>query len=425
MKVVIADKIYTEIKNLKFNLQADITGSKVAINEFTVAIKTLDVIGFGDFAYLYDDKDRLWAKYWITEVERQNEDFVYITAQSLLLLMDRATMPAKYYDGVSVGTVLAEIFGYVPQIESVIDVSFGDRTITGFCKEQSARERLQNVCFVIRAYVKTYFTDKVEILPVDETTSYVPANKTFATPSVKYGNFTSAVQVTAYTYTEGTPQSTDKWVSADNTTYYIQTTQSTVLRNTDVPETVPENVVTFDKCTLVNPQNVSEIISRLAKYYFKRLETTAEIVDGGEYLPAQNLTVNSGVGKELLTGFVSSCSFTFGHSSKAKITIAQSDTVTGVTLNLVYEYDGQKIGGGSYLFPAGYVYSIQNPYIDAVSGGHRFIYRPINTAATGTLGASDTDDTEEYAVALDYSNRVLEIISVDSATQTDKEVKIK
>ena len=99
MIVKINNIIYTQIRNLSFSPETDITGSSLPVNQFFVEIKTTDVIGVGINAYLYDDDGDMWAKYWITESVVVDEGWYKVTAQSIILLLDRFTLPAVVYSG--------------------------------------------------------------------------------------------------------------------------------------------------------------------------------------------------------------------------------------------------------------------------------------------------------------------------------------
>jgi len=424
MKIKIGSTTYTKIEDLKFDPSADITGTSVEINQFSASIKTTDSISFGDYAYLYDDSDNLWAKYWITEVEAVNDGFLDIIAQSFILLLDRITLPAKMYTGAAVSDVLTDIFSSAPKAAYSLDPSFTSQTISGFCKEQTARERFQWVCFVIGAYVKTYFTDKIEILPVLETETAVPINKTYYKPSITYGDFVTAVKITAYTYEVGDPKTTDTYVTPDNETYYIQTTQTFTLKNAEVPETAAENVIEVSDVTIVTPENVSAILSRLSKYYFKRIEASAEVIDNGEYQPAQKLLINVNTKGRMVSGYATDFSFSFGHSQKATIKLMQTDNVSGVKLSITYTGNGQTIGSAVYYYPAGYEYEIENPYFDVMQGADRYVFIPDNEYAKGTMGKSDTNITENESPALRYTDftngrKLLYVFSVDEVKESE------
>lgn len=426
MKIVIGNATYTQIKELSFAPETDVTGSSIPVNQFMVQIHTTDVIGVGVNAYLYDDNDDLWAKYWITESVIPQEGWVKIKAQSIIVLLERFTLPAVVYNAELIADVLQSIFApiysvYPSDTWYVLDNALSSVTITGYCPEQKARDRLLWVVFTVGAYVKTYFNQYVEIEPLDNTQITIPESETFWKPEINYTDYVTAVKVRAYTYTQGTPQTVDKWVQVGND-YYIQTYQDYTLTNPDVPVTAVENVKSIEKVTIVNENNVSAILSHLAQYYFKRIEVSADVLNDGDYLPADKVLVSTG--DRLIGGYIKSATFTFGHASKSTIKIVQSDEVDAANLTIQYMYDGNILRQNKYLMPVGYVYSISNPYIDLVYDDHRMIFRPLAAAATGTVVSGGVTDQEQMDVAIDAYEQEVYIIDVDSASESNEVVSI-
>ena len=330
------------------------------------------------------------------------------------------------YSNTSASSIISAIFSGLSG-EYSLDSSFASMTISGYCPKQSARERLQWVCFCIGAYLKTFFADKIYILPVDTSVSVVPIDKTFWKPAVAYGDYVTAVQATVYTYTLGTPQNTDKWVQVGND-YYIQTSQDVVLSNPNAPVTANENVVSVSDVTIINSSNISSILSLLSTYYFKRGEIDAEIINNREYAPGDKVTIPINE-EDLMSGYIKSASFTFGLQAKSKIKLIQTDKVSGALLRIIYQHDGAEIGRNDYYFPLGYSYSIQNRYPDLIEGYGgsyiRTVYYPLQTHATGTVSQAETIDTEECNKALvqygeDNSLYILSVDEVGSTTQSGK-----
>jgi hypothetical protein len=66
MYIVIGTTTYTEISDLTFAPETDVTGSSVPVNELWASIRTDDAIEIGERVSLYDDLDQLWCKYWVT-----------------------------------------------------------------------------------------------------------------------------------------------------------------------------------------------------------------------------------------------------------------------------------------------------------------------------------------------------------------------
>lgn len=427
MKVKINDIVYTQIRNLSFSPETDITGSSLPVNQFFVEIKTTDVIGVGINAYLYDDDDVLWAKYWITESVVVDEGWYKVTAESIILLLDRFTLPAVVYSGESVTNVLNTIFATISAVypsETVytLDSALASATVTGYCPEQTARDRLLWVIFSIGGYLKTYFNEYAEIVKLDTTLTAIPENVTFWKPEISYGDYVTAVKVRAYTYVQGTPQATDTWVT-DGTNYYIQTYQDFTLTNPDIPITVTDNVVFIDKVTLVNQSNAATILGVLSQYYFKRIEVKAEVIDDGEYLPGDKCQISNG--DRLLTGFIVKADFKFGNAKKASLQLVQSDVLASAKLILQYMWGNVLLKKLSYLFPVGYAYSVSNPYIDKVVNNHRYIFRPQAESASGTMVSGGVTDTEQYDVALDWYDVELYVVSVDELSESNEVVSIE
>ena len=178
MRVIIRDVTYTEIDNLSFAPETDLIGTQIAINEFFVDIKTHDAISEGSYITLTDDlqseNPNIWARYWIVGVEHIGEAMVRVHAESRLSLLDRRIMSAVMYDNTALSQVLEDIF--LPHLydEYAVDQVFTGKTISGYCPEQTARERLLWVCFVIGAYVRTFFSPTIDILPLAGDTIVIP-----------------------------------------------------------------------------------------------------------------------------------------------------------------------------------------------------------------------------------------------------------
>ena len=337
MKITINGVTYTQIKNLNFAPETDITGSEAVINKFSADIITSTDIDVGVNAYLYDDLNNLWAKYWLVEAVRKEKNVLSIEAQSILRLLNQKTMDAVLYNGTSVSAIVSSIFSGLTN-EYTLDASFSSETVSGYCPKQTARERLQWICFCMGAYLKTFFTDKILILPVDTSTVTIPVEKTFWKPTTTYGDYVTAVKATAYTYTRGTPQSTDKWVQ-DGNLYYIETTQEFTLSNPSAPVTAQENVVSVSDVKIINSDNVADILSLLATYYFKRIEVDADVINNGAYAAGDKVVVAVD-DSHFIAGFIKSESFTFGLQAKSKLKILQTDVVSGGKLIIIMRYNG-------------------------------------------------------------------------------------
>lgn len=395
---------YTNIRNIQFAPETDVTSSEIVINEFTVDIKTQDTFVTGRDAYLCDNHDNVWAKFGIYSADRTSTDIVQLNAKSTLWKLENRTMYQSMYFDEPVSTVISRIFRDL-DAEYVLDSSFDNVTITGYLPQGSARERLHQVCFTIGAYIKTTFTDKVEILPVDTTVTSIPASKVYWRPSVEYSNYITSVQVVYYNYEERYPDVVDEWVEV-NGKYYVKTAKTAELKNPNAPADAPENVAKVDDIGIINVNNVDEVLTRLAQFYFQRIQLTADVVDNGEYQVGEKYAIPTGINAEypMITGFMNSAAFTFGHQAKARITISQSEEVNAVDVIIVYEINGQELDSEMFTVPEGYHFSFENPFIArswyvgySVTND---VYRPVNDYAEGTAETGLTH-REEYVVALE------------------------
>lgn len=421
MKIKVGNTFYTTIKSISFAPETDITGDTVPVNDFDAIIVTTDTIRYGDWAYLYDDLDNLWAKYWIAYSEHENRQTVHIKAVSTLMFLEQRKLTAVMYED-GINTVLGDIFGSIPyevdeSLASVIYTEEGgvieEVMVEGFCPEQSARERLLWLCLTVGAYVKTFFTDKVVLLCLTNDTTSIPIEKTFWKPVQKFRDYVTAIKITYYSYTMGTPQTTDEWVT-DGIDYYIQTESVFTLSNSGAPSSAPENIVEVDGVTLINQDNVSDIASFLAAYYFNRTEVDMDVINNAEYMPGQKI-VGYLDEESMISGYVQSADFSFGLQARSTLHVLGALSLTGASLTVIYQYGQILLDRKIFYLPVGYAYAISNPYIDRWMEQRRYVYIPDNENATGTVASGGSTNTQTYAIALEMNleNEVLTMYSVD------------
>ena len=328
MVVITNNTTYETIRNLKFAPETDVTGMEIPVNGFSVEIKSEQgdpVISQGEDITLKDEKTgTVWAKYQIIRSERTDEHFVKVEAESLLRNLDGATMPAEYYEDWVFSSVVREVFSYLTDDPTTIaslysiDSDITDVAIDGYAPEQTARERLQWALFIAGAYVKSYFSDKVEIKKVPTTAVPIPDNKVFWRPTNTQLDIITAVVLKVYTYTptQSDPASTDEWVKDEYGNVYIQTSQEVRVEDTAVTTEYPlaHKEVKIDKVTLVNNDNYADIISRLTRFYFNNyIELDTTVVDAEKYLPGELCAINRGIWGEVMLAHVKSADFIFGN----------------------------------------------------------------------------------------------------------------
>lgn len=407
---------YTAVKALSFAPQADLIASALPVNEFTADLVTEDDIYIGDYGELYDDRDRLWARYWVSYAERVEAGTTRVTAKSLLALLSQAKLPARRWVEKDAAEAIWECFyGPGPRFGMetyALDSSFDEVTLDGFVPEQTARERLLWILFSIGGYARTAFNDVTEILPLDDTETLVPLEATFWKPTVIYNDWVTAVRAKTYSFALGDPEPTDTYVTDENDNHYIVTEGEVTLANPDAPAAAPENVVEVEGVYLVNDDNVDDILTRLAQRHFKRIDVELDAVNNGDYVPGDRLTVYADTDR-LYSGHLESAEFQFGLQARAKLRVVAAEAREAGNLTITYTWNGASLARRVYTLPVGYDYSIRNPYIDKAIDGHRYVFRPTQTHAEGTVAEGDNAVTVPCEVALDSYRGTLHVLYVD------------
>ena len=416
-EVVIESKDYHEIKNPSFAPEVDLYALSLPVNEFTLDVITEDDFEVYNPVELYDDMNGLWASFRIKSADRIQPGVVRLTADTWISNLENATMEPVMYEEEPVSDVLDDIlvaaFG-VADGRYELDNSFDEATVTGFCPEQSARDRLTWVLFAIGGMVQQSFVSKVQIAPIDDTMSVIPYNRTFYRPEITSGEWVTAVRVTSFEFSEATSQ--EEWESDDSSYRFpmpwVCVEQAFVLSNNDAPEGVPENVVDISELYLINADNVNDILNRLAAYYFNRTEVSLDCVNNRQFLPGDKVTASMAE-DALITGYITQASFAFGVQARSTLKLIGVEDTTGATLIINYLYNNGRIGQAKYFLPVGYTYAIQNPFIDRTYQGRRFVYAPLTESVTGTMSSGTNTVDVNYGVALECYQDNLIVYSVD------------
>lgn len=413
---------------MRFSPAVDITGNQLPINEFSADIITDDTITVGKYASLYDEKGMLWARYRVTSSNQYPLGIRTIRCQSDVYILERRTLSAMMYSDDDAYPIISSIFSRFN-----LDVSISDNirglTISGYVPEQTARERLQWICFAIGAYVRTFFAPVTVIDIIDEgNVNYLQEDRVFLRPQLSYSDYVTSIRAIAYEYNEGTPETTDKWVQVGDR-YYIQHTREVTLNNPNVPANTPENVIDITKLTLINDNNVSDILSKLAEEYFNQdsnlppQKLTAEIINtSADVQPADRVGILNGIG-DIVTGYVKSMQFTFGKAAKAKITMTQNVLTDALKLYIRYVYDNNELTREVYYFPPDTAYEVQSRYID-ITNRTRRIYLPLRATVEGIITDSDKTESVDTDIALELADNILSVYSVDSANLQSEVVVI-
>ena len=423
MYVKVSSISYKRIKNLSFNPEASVISDKVPINEFQVdVISDQTNITVGKDIYLFDDLDQLWAKYWIISAEKIDYQTTRVLAQSKLVLLERKQMDNVIYRNYPVTDLIATLFSDIGSDGYVLDPSFSGKTITGYFEEQTRKDRLQQVCFVLGAYVRSFGSEKIEILPLDDTATLIPMNQTFWKPKVSNKDYVTAVTVTAYAFVQGEPTQKDKYVEVDDVTY-IQYKRDFTLGNPNVPETAPENVVRVDNVMIVNSENVSEILNRLAGVYFNRTTAVVDCINNRSYWPSDKVIAYLD-SDTVVTGYVESASFRFGLQARSSLELVAAEESEVQPVKVEYYFNDGLLQTEIHMFPIGYNFEIETVYIDRIMQDHRYILRPLVDSVTGTVGPEGTTVTVQTEIAADYFENILTVYNVDAVDYDIQEHEI-
>jgi hypothetical protein len=415
---------YSTLRNLKYSPSADIISNRVSVDEVECDIQTDYAIQTGLCAELKDDNDLLWFYGRITYSEFVQDHIVHVIISSELTFLDRFELPAKMYTGQTAKAAIEECFLNTGATVLFDEDAVAGKTVTGFGKEQSNRNRLQHILFACGLYIKSSFVQHPTVTVMDsQNYTLIPKAKTFWKPTPTYKEWVTAVNVFQYSFQQGTPQQGDEYVT-DGTTTWIVTHQNVRLTNPNVPSIAATNEVHVEDVMLINANNSSEILSSMALYYFKRTEIDLDVVNDGEFNVGNKYTIDMG-DDSTASGYCEELDFTFGTHAKSRMKLGASEAVASQTLTITYiNQDSPNIiiSRETYRLPQGYAYSIQTRYQTLSYQGYEYVFRPTINAVTGTMGSGAVTATVNCRIALklDLSSRILEIVSVDDVERTSE-----
>jgi len=405
---------YRALKSLTFAPETDITLSSIPVCEFTVEIITTDNITTGHRIRLYPDGQlTTYADYRIMKAERIADNIVRVLAQSELALLDTWTLKALRVTGsMGIQTIMewAENPTYIksgtPKHITYIlasDVLDRDARVTGFFPEQTARERLQQMCITCGLTVQQWFctgllltrVNEVGQIPAFPTSTLIPASDTFFRPERQYVEPAGSLAVWSYgQWTTSEPEVKDDWtveVTDDvlGTTWYCRKFDGYEDLNEDNDEGKP---VEISDVMIINADNVSGVYERKWRFFIAE-EYTVDVINNGQYYPGMPVAFYYDTDGDLsnavvIPGIITKCDFTFGVQNRSKLTIARipgsyySDRpVYRVRVHYVYPYtvDGVDktlaLGRNDYYAPAETLVSLDlsTIYVDVVGDTLAFI----------------------------------------------------
>lgn len=405
-----------QIKNLSFSPQVDMTGNSLPVNEYSCDVILPEPLP-GDLAAaeLYDAMDRLWSAYPLSEVVKITDKCIRVTASSWIKRLEGRQLEARMYAGETAEAAIEECFGTAWANAYTVNSSIASKTVTGYAPAQSARDRLTSLLFVLGAVAIDVYRSDVLIRAVDRTETTIPLEHTYMRPLVTEGEWVTALRVTTYSFTEGTPQATDAYVSAGSVDYIVSS-QTFELTNPNAPDDARENVLPVDGLMLIHSGNVSQVAARLAEYWFNPAEAQLTCINNRSYKPGDRVTGYAATDR-LISGYIRQADFRFGKQSASALKLVGVANIEGAKLTINYRHGARNLGRETYYLPVGVAFSISNPYLDQMRNGHRIIYRPTTENAEGTMVAGGLTVTVNYEIALDLYEGVLHVISVDEITE--------
>lgn len=406
------------VKSPSFAPQTDLTGNSLPVSEYTVDVILPEPLPSPvDGCTLYDDMDQRWCSWPISKVINISDNCLRITCSSWLKALDYRDMESEMYDGKTAADAIADCFGTGHSGDYTVSNSIANETLTGFVPEQTARERLTWILFAVGGYARDVYRSNALLTAVDESETLIPLEHTYSRPSVDRADWVTGLKLTVYTFSQGTQE---EWEEDDNSYMlpapWIMTSSSFSLSNPLAPLNTPENVVEIDNLYLINSANVSDIAARLSNYWFNPVEVRMDVINNRAYRPGDLVTGYISE-DEMVTGYIQQASFQFGKQAMSTLRLIGVETAESDKLTINYLYNNTRIGRMRYSLPIGYSFSIENPYLDKISNGHRYIYRPLTDNAEGTMVEGGVTVNVNYDIALDLFEGVLHVISVDEVTE--------
>ena len=266
--------------------------------------------------------------YVVKQINNLGNNLYEIHGYSLVYRLDTPKVPAKYYNDVSLSVALKDVeenangsFG----VTYNVDDALSGKTITGYCPEQTARERLQQFCWAVGGYVSCACSALINILAIPSTVQgTVPKSKIYAFPAVANEDEVARVNLTVHTYTAGT-SGDDIVIDADGNKY-VHTTSTLTMENTALTG-VSNREISVDNATLVNSSNAQATLLRMASVYFNSGTWYGTTTPQG-YIPGQMVQAEDRDG--IRQGYISALTYSFGKGAATTMELKQSVSISGL-----------------------------------------------------------------------------------------------
>ena len=376
--------------------------------------------------------------------ELEDPEHVTVRGMSVLARLDSCELPARMCDNEAVGFVIESIMSAMYRQTGVrwpvhVSESTFVKRINGYFPKQSARTRMQWILLVTCSTVADWhmerdtrydlnvgkttneeLTDYIYIHPIDDEVEYlIPIESTYWRPKMTYRDYVTAIKVTSYEYEHRAPSRTEEYIEikTDETSratgdIWTQTAAVATLVNTAAPAGIMENVVEIDNVTIINDDNVDDVMTHLAKYHFTRNQVDVAVVNNFEWLPADRI-IGYLSAHELFTGYLNSCVFTFGKQAKAQMVLTPAEAREGAEVRVRYVWDGTVVRERVYTLPVGYEWVMRTEYAEVNRLGHYYVLMPTIEQYNIPVSSGGTTLTVPMEVALDRHDDRVYVRSVD------------
>ena len=277
-----------ELKSVRILQEVNPISTELASNtlDFTLESKTEDisyVFSVKQPVEAYSNDGALLGTFYVDSSKRFSRTRYQVTCVDAVGVLGESDFPEAMYSGKNAKDLITSILDGHYQLK--MDAALQTRTVTGYLPQMSRREALQQVCFAIGAVADTSNSKSVKIFTLPTTAETIPDRRQYTGASVETAAITTAVELTAHTYTKN--GSGDDTVTVNGVTY-AHTTAVTRIENPAVQPSDRPNVVQITDATLIHSGNVAEIARRVFDFYNLRDTLRAKIkVDrescGGRY----------------------------------------------------------------------------------------------------------------------------------------------
>lgn len=442
-------KTYRELSKLTYSPEIDVTCVTMPVSEMSVTILTRDRIDVGSIIELFDDTDHKWCSMPVIYAELEDPEHVTVRGMSVLARLDSCELPAYMCRNEFVGYVIDRIMSAMYRETGVrwpvhVTEDMYVKRINGYFPKQSARARMQWILLVTGSTVADWhmerdtqydinvgkttneeITDYIYIHPIDDEVEHlIPIESTYWRPKITYRDYVTAIKVTSYEYEHRLPSRTEEYIEikADETSratgdIWTQTSAVATLVNTAAPNGIMENVVEIDNVTIINDDNVDEVMTHLAKYHFTRNQVDIAAINNFDWLPADRIIgyLNA---HELFTGYLNSCVFTFGKQAKAQMVLTPAEAREGAEVIVRYVWNGMTVKERTYTLPVGYEWVMRTEYVEVEHLGHYYVLMPTIEQYNVPIASGGTTLTIPMEVALDRYDDHVYVRSVDQANSS-------